>query len=110
MHSAHLRLYLEGISPYRVVYTMIVSSLIALLLPLFSGALYLIKKYIMTKGLGKSGELYPFHDIFLPSSNLERLELKVPNIKRSSISQDKYGGGWGMRGSTRPAVKNLCYP
>ena len=44
MHSAHLRLYLEGISPYRVVYTVIVSSLIALLQPLFSGVLYLIKK------------------------------------------------------------------
>ena len=81
MYSAHLRLYPEGISPHRVVYTMIVSSLIALLLPSFSGALHLIKKNTLwQRGAVKSGELHPFHDVFLLSSNSERLELKVPNI------------------------------
>ena len=44
MHSAHRRLYPEGISPHRVVYTVIVSSLIALLLPSIFGALHLIKE------------------------------------------------------------------
>lgn len=55
MHLAYLRPYLEGISPYRVVYTMIVSSLKALLLPLFSGVLYLIKKIHYNEGLPTIG-------------------------------------------------------
>jgi hypothetical protein len=50
MLSECLRLYLEGISPYRVVYTVIVSSLVALLLPLFSGSLHLIKKIHYDEG------------------------------------------------------------
>jgi hypothetical protein len=44
MHLAHRRLCLEGISPYRVVYIVIVSSLIALLLPSIFRALHLIKE------------------------------------------------------------------
>lgn len=43
MHSAQPRLYPEGISPHRVVYTVILSSLIALLLPSIFGVLHLIK-------------------------------------------------------------------
>ena len=50
MHSAHLRLYPEGINPHRVVYTVIVSSLIALLLLSFSEALHLTKKIHYNEG------------------------------------------------------------
>mgnify|MGYP006899218471 CR=1 FL=1 len=56
MHSAHLRPYPEGISPHRVVYTVIVSSLKALLLPSFSGALHLIKKIHYDEGAQERAE------------------------------------------------------
>jgi hypothetical protein len=72
--------------PYRAVYTMIVSSLIALLLAYFLKHYILPRKYVMTKGRRIERRTPSVSGCcLLLFSNWERLEVKVPDIKADRV-------------------------